>query len=235
MRNKIMFSVIGVGIVCASVVGALRESSREKEVLMAPGSRVDIAGVGERAPASIAPSTAPVGSVEALPKETTPLTYFQKEVAAYSKLVRKIFPNEGDVKEKQALFGSLEFMKAMGQRLLKPALNAKALEEQDLAMDFLFEALNSEQELVAEGLLRDVIVDKQVEDRKLSPEARENLAGLKGEVLHRWTSMRPHVSEKLQQELPGPVSERVWANVVEAQAVNMAESSQEMDGRPVSH
>jgi hypothetical protein len=223
---------ISVGVLSITMVSRMdrtRDLTSRNEVTTATAEAGDQAT--QRAPASSSAKveSKDLGLTEDLKPAPAPLLYFEKEVRAYAKLVRKIFPTASDLAEKQRLLASQALIKAMGERLLMAASNPMGVEEQDLAIDFLFEALRTDEGAPAVEALEAVITDKQVEDEALNAGARENLAGVKGEVLYRWSAIAPGKSEALEKALPGPVSVKLWQNVVEAQSMNLAESQAEID------
>ena len=98
------------------------------------------------------------------------------------------------------------------------------LSEQDVAVDILLDALKDGDSRAAEEALREVVKDEQVEDGTLSGGVREQLAGVKAEVLYQWSAMVPSGASELARLLPGPVSQKIWQNVLNMQSQNLAES-----------
>lgn len=150
---------------------------------------------------------------------------YSKELAVYSVIRRKVFLSPTDQNERDKLLKNSAMLKSMGQRLLLSASDDAAATEQNVAVDFLLDAMRSGDYKVASEVLKNVISDGQVEDATLDLPSRENLAGIKAEVLYQWSALNPVKSDEMATWLPGPVSKRIWKNVVNAQASNMAESA----------
>jgi hypothetical protein len=97
---------------------------------------------------------------------------------------------------------------------------------QNQAVDLLLEArLGGSQ--IAGQVLRSVVTDGQVEKESLSRSDRQAFAELKADVLYRWSAREPAITAELPGWLPGPVSQKIWRNVVNAQEQNQLESAEE--------
>ncbi|OFZ29161.1 MAG: hypothetical protein A2622_14055 [Bdellovibrionales bacterium RIFCSPHIGHO2_01_FULL_40_29] len=88
-------------------------------------------------------------------------------------------------------------------------------------IDLLLEALKSDQKNLAEQVILSIIGDPQIEDESLNFEYRERMAGIKAELMYHASSIE---TETFKKFLPGPVSEKILNNVVEAQTQNIMES-----------
>lgn len=152
---------------------------------------------------------------------------FQKELSSYLDLQTKVFLNDSEKKERSDLLRHAGLLKALGTRLIEATRNPEVMREQDAAIDLLLEALKEGDSTVAAQVLQAVVSDRQVEDTKLEKSAREQLAGLKAEVLYQWSSTNPGIVANLQAWLPGPVSKKIWDNVIRMQESNDAESALE--------
>lgn len=161
---------------------------------------------------------APVALVKAQPLPFAP------ELAQYSILHRKVFLDEGEQAEKLRLLKNPALLRSLGTRLLQMPTDSSGLAEQNLAVDLLLEALRTGDSDTASEVLTTVVSDKQIEDSKMPTAARENVAGVKGEVLYRWSAQQPERTSDIARMLPGPVSQKIWQNVQTLQASNLAES-----------
>jgi hypothetical protein len=140
----------------------------------------------------------------------------------------KIFLSPEEKRERADLLRHSGLLKALGRRLVEPTRSMAVMNEQDAAIDVLMEALKSGDAQVAGEVLQGVVRDGQVEDTRLDRGSREQLAGLKAEVLYQWSALSPAAASQLPSWLPGPVSRKIWANVVRMQQSNLAESAAEM-------
>jgi hypothetical protein len=147
------------------------------------------------------------------------------ELAEYTLLHRKVFLSDGEEAQKATLLKNPSVLRAMGDRLLRAPGDTKGLAEQNMAVEMLLEALRSGDTGVATEVLKGVVSDKQVEDTHLDMATRESLAGVKAEVLYQWSAQIPTQAGELAGLLPGPVSQKIWQNVINMQASNVAESA----------
>jgi hypothetical protein len=90
-------------------------------------------------------------------------------------------------------------------------------------------ALKEGDKTAASAALQAVVQDKQIEDTGLERSAREQLAGLKAEILYQWSATQPDMTASIVAWLPGPVSQKIWQNVLRMQQSNQAESQTEVD------
>src|SRR5262249_51568401 len=141
-------------------------------------------------------------------------TSHTKELLYYQSLKKKTYLTPKEQADKTKLLNDAEILKAQRGRLMRSPTTPHQALEQNAAIDMLFEALRFGDSETATLVLRDVVTDGQIEDEDLSPSTRENLAGVKAEVLYQWAALKPSEAEDLENLLPGPVSEKIWKNVV---------------------
>lgn len=150
---------------------------------------------------------------------------FQKELDEYAALKTKVLPSGDEQRSRDRLLKDARFLRSLGARLSKiPML---PLGEQDAALDVLVDALKNGDKAAAEQAISEIVEDRQVEDVKIPGEQREQLAGVKAEVLYHWTAIDSGQAAQVAKLLPGPVSRKIWSNVQEAQQNNLAESTLE--------
>lgn len=151
---------------------------------------------------------------------------FDKELDQYSQVKTKVFANETDQAIKQSLFSNHRFIDGLSDYLRRSASSdLSSVARQGAAIDFLFEALASETgRHSAEAALRDVVLDAQIEDGSLDMKSREGFAGIKADVLYKWAATEPQRTSEFEAWLPGPVSRKVWSNVLATQERNVQES-----------
>ena len=167
-----------------------------------------------------------VGQVEtkSTPVEALPFP-FEAELSTYTGLKRKVFLNPIEQRQKEEILRNRDVLRGMQSRLVHSPVDGQQALAQNAAIDLLLEALKSGDSEVATEVLRSVVTDGQVEDAKVDASTRENLAGIKGEVLFQWSALKPTQSDEMASLLPGPVSQKIWQNVISAQKSNLAESA----------
>lgn len=150
----------------------------------------------------------------------------KKELEEYRLYSKKVFMSEEEKRQKRGLLQDAGLIRQLGALFKSSASSYEDLvEQQNTAVDFLLEALQGESRAVAAEVLRGVIQDPATENTRLSLASRENLAGAKAEILYRWSAQEPAKSREIAQWLPGPVSQRIWRNVLAQQESNRAESA----------
>ncbi len=157
------------------------------------------------------------------PPETKPPVLFesQAELNVYAGLKTKVLPSDAEKSEKQRLLNNKHVIADIAARLITIPLIP--LGQQDVAIDFLVDALKGGDKAATEEAMRAIVRDMQVEDTKLAVEVREQLAGIKAEILYNWAALAPDEQGDIARQLPGPASERIWRNVQDAHASNLAE------------
>lgn len=155
---------------------------------------------------------------------------YEKELKDYIELKAKVFMSDEDKRRRAELLANANFLRSAGELLKRPAdLESEEFDQQARAMDLLLEALSSPSKYVAAEVLRSVVEDPQIEDEKLDLKTRQALAGVKGEVMYHWSAMDPEgAARNIPSWLPGPVSRKIWQNVIEMQEENLRESAEEM-------
>lgn len=149
----------------------------------------------------------------------------QAELNVYAALKAKVLPSDSEKSERQSLVNNGRLLASIANRLTTIPL--MALGEQDVAIDLLVEAFKSGDKQAAEVAMRAVVTDAQVENAKLDREVREQLAGIKAEVLYHWAALAPEAQDTIAHQLPGPASLKIWKNVQDSHASNLAESRAE--------
>lgn len=180
----------------------------------------------------------PTGSAPAVSGTQTssvPVYSHHTQLATFHEISRKVFPSDDDRSQADRLLHDDELLRSAGRLLLQPAADRQAEADQNDAIDLLIKALTAGDNDVARAALTDVVKDAQIENTKIAMGARRQLAGLKGEVLYKWTALEPDMAAQVARWLPGPKSRQVWANVVQLQKSNLAESQEEADSAAVSH
>lgn len=153
------------------------------------------------------------------------------ELGRYDLLKQKVFLTEEERMEKAILLHDERLFRSLKTLLLLDSSSSRTLQaDQDRALDLLYEAIEIEESPAALEVLNAIVADTQIENPNLSPATRENLAGIKGEVIYHWTSLHPERSSDVEALLPGPASKRIFENVRRLQDVNHTESKGELAG-----
>jgi hypothetical protein len=212
-------------------VSTLRSLASRDGALKLPAEEIEAQKIIERTAASEPVAAKPV---EAATAETPPpptenpapaIFEAQAELSAYAQLKTKVVPNATEKKERERIIHDPHTISSIGKRLLQ--IPTMALGQQIAAIDLLVEAFKSGDRSASEQVMREIVADKQVEDTKLPTEVREQLAGIKAEVLYNWGALAPEQQSDIARQLPGPASEQIWRNVQDTFANNLAESDLE--------
>ncbi len=147
-------------------------------------------------------------------------------------LQAKVFRTKEDEKKWKKLISDSNLILEISTYLknLPKADQQEFKDSQNAVLDLLVEALRGGS-TVAEQAIFDVIKDSQVEDESLAQNYRELLAGVKAELLYQGSSVKPQLASQFQNLLPGPVSQKIWKNVQQQQADNLALSQAELQER----
>lgn len=171
-------------------------------------------------------SVQPVKILEAAPEAVAalPKYEYQKELDTYSLLRKKVFLSDAEKSQKTSLLKNEKFVRSLRELLKIPSLAQDDGQQNNAALDLLFDALKGENRQVARDILKSVIQDPGTENTALSMAERKALAGVKAEVLFHWSAMEPNLSGQMQQWLPGPVSQNIWKNVQAEHKSNLEQS-----------
>lgn len=232
-------AVIGASVVTVIGVGAFLAGRTSPQPQHAHET-------GERAPASVkavekqtstlqdtlaaVPSAAaPAVPVEAPAKLTAVTIKEQKaRLAEYAVLQRKVFLTDKEKAERTRMMNDARFVRGL-ELLLRSVPTAEVTPElQNQAVDLLLEARETTRSEAAAQAMAAIIKDNQIESETMPLATRESLAGVKAEILYRWSAQEPGLSTQMPGWLPGPVSRTIWDNVLAEQAKNVAESRREL-------
>jgi hypothetical protein len=212
-------------------ISTVRSLTSSEGALKLPEAEIEAQKIVERTAASQPVAAKPVEGPKAdipppPPENKAPVIFeAQAELSAYAQLKTKVVPNAMEKKERERIIHDQRTISSIGKRLLQvPTL---ALGQQIAAIDLLVEAFKSGDRAASEQAMREIVADKQVEDTKLPAEVREQLAGIKAEVLYNWGALAPEQQNEIARQLPGPASEQIWKNVQDTFASNLAESALE--------
>ena len=231
-------AVIGASVVTVIGVGAFLAGRSTPQPQPTPET-------AERVPASVkavekqtstlqetlaaVPTAVPAAPVEAPTKLTAVTIKEQKaRLAEYAVLQRKVFLTDKEKAERARMMNDARFVRGL-ELLLRSVPTAEVTPElQNQAVDLLLEARESTRSEAAAQAMAAIIKDNQIENESMPQATRESLAGVKAEILYRWSAQEPGLSTQMPGWLPGPVSRTIWDNVLTEQAKNVAESRREL-------
>ncbi len=150
-------------------------------------------------------------------------------LSRFQQLSRKALMSGLEAKEKRGILSQRKVLLELGRLLQNPSNDPDIMNEQDVAVDLLLEALQEGAVDTASAVLSQVVKDGQIENLSLDANIRGHLAGIKGEILYHWVAIEPQQEAQVSGLLPGPVSRKIWQNVQEVHAANAAESQEEVE------
>ena len=148
-----------------------------------------------------------------------------KDLQDFGLLSQKALLLPADKIVKARLLKDERFLESLEPLLKVVPVDAETSDLQNQALDFVFEALNSEMRSVAIEVLKNVIADGSVENSSVDMADRSAMAGVKAEALFNLASSEASSKADIEQLLPGPVSKKIWENVQQRQESNLGESA----------
>ncbi len=146
---------------------------------------------------------------------------FEQKLRRYGWLEKKVFPSDDEKLERSALVADADLLKSLGRLLERPSVTGSPRElMQNYAVDLLMESLsqnsaNGAASSATLASLQEVVKNPDIEHNHgwFDEHARKSVAGFKGEILYRWSSAQPDQAQVIAALLPGPLSQKIWANV----------------------
>jgi len=190
-----------------------------------PAATVNAVPVLPAPAASPTPSAEkPVLPVRAVDMNTHDLQTLRAQMQDYAQLGKKVLKTDGDREAWNSLIKDPHTIYYARKVLLLPNKNEPAL--QDRALEFLLEAAKTGDPNAA-AALDAVISDDAIEGNSVARPVQQFKAELKATALYQWTSSNPEQEAHVATLLPGPVSQKIWRNVLAQQANNVSESEAE--------
>lgn len=154
--------------------------------------------------------------------ETTELL---KQLNQIHVIQKKVFKSEAELEIIKSFISSRSRLQSLvtlftNRQLLIETSSA----DQSAAVDVLIEASKSESAQYAEELILEIIRDSRIENENEIPAVRESLAGIKAELMYHAVRID---NRTVQNSISGPVTQKIWNNVQQAQADNVSESQLE--------
>lgn len=226
-----ILSVVVGGILYFSLTGLKKDSSVQLNSSKYEPQRIPAAVQG----VETLKDAKSINEESIVKKEMAPASVLpqSERIQKFKVIQAKVFKSKDDQANLKKMLLDSKYLFELGL-YLKTLQNIEGedfKDNQNAVMDLLVEALKAGDSQVAEQAILGIIKDPQVEDEKIPLKSRELLAGVKAELLYQSSSIKPALSEQFEKVLPGPVSQKIWKNVQQQQADNLALSSYEMQTR----
>jgi len=214
--------IVVIALIAAfGVLVLLRERSTKNAIAEKKAAQTVTASAPASAPVAAAATKTASESASASKTDSAPALLSQENrvrLNEIARLDRKAFMSESEKAFRLTALKDDQFLKDVASILGSRELDPATRKDQYQAIDLLLAAQGSGSQ-AANQYLKNVVQDPQVENEALAKDVRENLAGIKAEVMYKWRGQ-----EGLESLLPGPASRQIWANVRDQQSRNEAES-----------
>lgn len=158
-------------------------------------------------------------------------------IEEFANLSEKVFSNSDEQMRRSELLMNPEYVRNIGDYLLKVPREEVQNQIYDQSLEFLVEALKLGSNEALTQIER-VIADQQVENGKLPLEQRKFLGETKGELLYQYAALNSvsskggsagnQTEQQIASLIPGPVTQKIWNQVLQALDANFAESQREL-------
>lgn len=234
MRNRKLI-ILSASVVCIGGLALILGSNKDAESVSTPGSSLEQTAqettekINDLKPGS---SDVAAPSVVVLPKpDRTEIVKVwnefanKEDLASFGVLYQKAVLLPQDKVVKARLMKDERFLSSLEPLLKTVPIDAETSTMQNQALDFVFDALNSDMRSAAIGILKNVIADGAIEYSSGDIADRTALAGVKAEALFNLAAAEPSAKAEINSLLPGPISKKIWENVQQRQESNLAESA----------
>lgn len=218
-----LITILAAGVLITRTPSVVSESANTGS----PPAAIEISKTAEKAaPAktSEAIDNTKAGARTEGPSELKPFEN-KTELAEFKILKQKVFLTEEEKAQRKDFLQDRILLENLRSLFKYPAQYQDLEEQQNVAVDLLLEAIKSGDADTARAVFKELIADPTIENKQLTPSQRQNLAGVKAEVLYQWSSLEPDRASEMQSALPGPVSQKIWKNIESQQQNNEAESA----------
>jgi len=229
--NKRLLFVGGGALTLTLIAGVLFMRAPapvlETETVGIPTVQINSPNEGTPASSSATATNELIKTEETATSNTALKSFENKnELAEFKTLKQKVFLTDNEKDQKKNFLRDRHLLESVKNLFKYQAPYQDLEDQQDIAVDLLLEAIKSGGDAdTARAVFKELIADSTIEDGKLSPAQRQNLAGVKAEVLYQWSALEPDRAQEIQNTLPGPVSIKIWKNVKAQQQNNEAESA----------
>lgn len=144
---------------------------------------------------------------------------------SFARLNSKVFMSDSEKDSTKNLLNDDNFLLSLAD-LLKGHNSAEAEFKslQNSALDLLLKSALDNPNGIADQVLMDIVTDNQIENPNMPETQRKAQAGIKAEVMYLWSAQSPDASIRIASSLAGPVSQKIWENVMATQEANHQES-----------
>lgn len=152
----------------------------------------------------------------------------ENQLRHFHQINKKVFLSKNELEFKSKILSDQKVMIEMKNILLRPSNNIVETELlQSFALEYLYEAVSSGHQL-AQDMLVEIIKDSSIENRSVPLSDRQAMAEIKADVMFNFSAMTADSEELIEKRLPGPISQKIWANVKLRQQRYLAESQIEL-------
>lgn len=230
LRKRLLFgggaliTIITVGVLTSRTPSFVSETAKTDS----PSAPIEITKANENSVADNKPNEATASTqAPAEAEKNSVLKPFESktELAEFKILKQKVFLTEEEKAQRKIFLQDRALLENLKSLFKYPAQYQDLENQQNVAVDLLLEAIKSGDADTARAVFKELIADPTIENKQLTPSQRQNLAGVKAEVLYQWSSLEPDRASEMQSALPGPVSQKIWKNIERQQQNNEAESA----------
>jgi|GEM_PF-4994861 hypothetical protein len=147
----------------------------------------------------------------------------KEDLSRFAHIAQKALLLPADTIARTDLLKDENLIRSLTPLLTTAAQDSSERQLQNSAIDMLLAALQTDSRDVAVGILKDVVANAGVENDAMPQAERQQIAGVKAEVLMA-LSADPKFQEDITSLFPGPVTGKIWNNIQQRQASNLAES-----------
>ncbi len=156
------------------------------------------------------------------PREVVELS---KHLMQIKLIQKKVFKNDAELTVVKSFINSRQRLQSLAALLTRrEALIEANSADHSNAVDVLIAASQSGDSQYAEELILEIIRDGKIENENEHPTVRQNLAGIKAELMYHAVRID---NRTVQNSISGPATQKIWDNVQQAQADNVTESQLE--------
>ena len=156
------------------------------------------------------------------PREVVELS---KHLVQIKLIQKKVFKNDAELNLVESFINSRPRLQSLAALLTRrEELIETNSADHSNAVDVLIAASQSGDSQYAEELILEIIRDGKIENENEHPTVRQSLAGIKAELMYHAVRID---NRTVQNSISGPVTQKIWDNVQQAQADNVTASQLE--------
>lgn len=156
------------------------------------------------------------------PREVVELS---KHLVQIKLIQKKVFKNDAELNVVESFINSRPRLQSLAALLTnRDVLLDMNSADHSNAVDVLIAASQSGNTQYAEELILEIIRDGKIENENENQTVRQNLAGIKAELMYHAVRID---NRTVQNSISGPVTQKIWDNVQQAQADNVTASQLE--------